>query len=88
MHCGASPPSATGTDGEGASGSEMNQDADTGADASRGHFCIRFALRPCAVAIRATAASGLEHSARTWALRAAPWRRPISCLESSMVSRC
>ena len=67
------------TVGDNASGSAMKDGADTGADASRLHLCIRFALRPWAMAIRATDASGLEHSARTWALRAALWcRRMVS----------
>ena len=73
------------TVGDGASGSAMKDGADTGADASRRHLCTRFALRPWAVAIRATDASGLEHSA-SWASKAALWRRRMSCLVSSMVS--
>jgi hypothetical protein len=38
-----------------------------------------------AIAIRATEVSGLAHSARTWALRAALWRRRMRSMESSMV---
>ena len=38
------------------------------------------------MAIRATDDYGLEHSARTWSLSAALWRRRMSCLASSMVS--
>lgn len=74
------------TVGDGASGSAMKDGADTGADASRRHLCTRFALRPWAMAIRATDAFGLEHSVRTWALRAEVWRRRSSSLASSMAS--
>lgn len=52
------------TVGDGASGSAMKEGADTGADASCRHLCTRLALRRWAIAIRATDASGLEHSAR------------------------
>lgn len=72
----------------GAIGSAMNEGAGagTGADASRRHLCTRFAFSPWAIAIRATEASGLAHSTRTWVLSVALWRRRMGCLESLMVS--
>jgi hypothetical protein len=52
----------------------------------RRHLGTRFAFSSWASAMPATEASGLAHSARTWALRATSWRRWVSRLESSMVS--
>lgn len=76
------------TVGEDASRSEMKYGAYTGVDASSRHLCTRFELRPWATAMRDIDASGLKHLAKTWPLKAALWRRRISCSAFSVVSIC